>query len=161
MSVLHMLSRATKKFMETLVALSLSVLGLSVLLQIVLREAFSFALLPLDDIIPYAFSISTFAGAALLFGERGHIAITIFTDMAPAWLRNKVALFASAMVVAFLVFLLVYGFDFMLDGWYQFSPLLNIRLCYLYVIVPVCALSALLFLIAERPSTDDEAEQPQ
>ena len=150
MTVLHALAAVLRKFLNLVLVLSLAVLGLSVLAQIVLREVFGYAYLPLDDIIPYSFSLSTFAGMALLFGEGGHISITIFSDIAPAAVRKAVIWFAGLVTVVFLAFLLWIGWEFTLDGGYQYSPLLNIRLCYVYVIVPLCAFSALVFMAEKR-----------
>lgn len=159
MTFLQPLARLLRKILEIILAVSLAVLGISILIQIVLREVFSYAFLPLDDIIPYSFSLSTFAGAALLFGEKGHIAITIFSDIMPAGIRRAVTVFAEAVTVLFLLFMLYYGYEFMLDGGYQYSPLLNFRLCYVYFIVPFCALSALVFLAAGKLDNGQPEQQ--
>ena len=159
MAILRPIARLLKKLLEIVLAVSLAVLGLSILSQIVLREVFSYAFLPLDDIIPYSFSLSTFAGAGLLFGEKGHIAITVFTDIMPAGVRKAVRAFAGIVTVLFLLFMLYFGYEFMLDGGYQYSPLLNIRLCYVYFIVPLSALSALVFLAAGGEGGPTRQEQ--
>ncbi len=148
MNALRPVARLLKKLLECLLAVSMGALGLSILVQIILREAFGRTFLPLDDIIPYSFSISTFAGAGILFGEGGHIAITIFSDIMPAKIKKAIRSFAGAVTVCFLIFLLYFGWQFAMDGGYQYSPLLNIRLCYIYAIVPLCALSSLVFLAA-------------
>ena len=148
MNALRPAARFLKKLLECVLAVSMGALGLSILAQIVLREAFGRAFLPLDDIIPYSFSLSTFAGAGLLFGEGGHIAITIFSDVMPERIRKTIRAFAGIVTVCFLLFLLYFGWEFTMDGGYQYSPLLNIRLCYVYAIVPLCALSSLVFLAA-------------
>ncbi len=159
MNALRSVTWLLRKSMEGILILSLAALGLSILTQIILRAVFSRTFLALDDIIPYSFSLSTFAGAALLFGEGGHIAITIFSDFMPAGIRRAVRVFSGGVTAAFLLFLLYYGYEFMLDGGYQYSPLLNFRLCYIYAIVPLCALSGLLFLAAGR-GDKTTAEEP-
>ena len=159
MAILHPIALLLKKLLEIILAVSLAVLGLSILAQIVLREVFSNAFLPMDDIIPYSFSLSTFAGAGLLFGEGGHIAITVFIDIMPEGVRKAVRIFAGVVTVLFLLFVVYFGYEFMLDGGYQYSPLLNIRLCYVYFIVPLSALSALVFLVAGRENGSSRQEQ--
>ncbi len=156
MSVLMKASLAARKLFEFVLALSLSVLALSVLVQIVLRQALSYAYLPLDDLVPYAFSVSTFVGAALLFGENGHIAITVFSDLMPEKIRRPVRQFAWAAAAAFLLFLLVYGYGFAENGLHQYSPLLGIRLCYVYAVVPLSALAGLLFMATGGRADDSE-----
>lgn len=159
MIALRSLAWLLRKTLECVLAASLAVLGLSILTQIVLRELFSYALLPLDDIIPYSFSLTTFAGTALLFGEGGHIAITIFSDIMPAGIRRIIRIFAGVVTVLSLLFMLYFGYEFMLDGGYQYSPLLNFRLCYIYFIVPLCAFSALVFLAAGQHGEPTSEEQ--
>lgn len=149
MFIIRKLSRITRRLFEFVLVVSLAALALSVLAQIVLRQALSHTFLPLDDIIPYAFSVSTFVGAALLFGEGGHISITVFSDLVPERMRRPVIWFAGTMSAAFLLFLLVYGYEFTVNGLHQFSPLLGMRLCYVYSVVPVSALGALLFMATE------------
>lgn len=147
MALLRPVAAVLRKLMNLLLVVSLSALALSVLVQILLRELLGMTYLPLEDIIPYSFSLSTFAGAALLFGEGGHIAITIFSEILPKAIRKLILAFAGAVTVAFLLYMLWFGYDFMIDGSYQYSPLLNIRLCYIYAIVPLSALSSLIFMI--------------
>lgn len=158
MSTLRSASRVLEKLLQCVLAVSMGVLGLSILAQIILREVFGQVFLPLEDIIPYSFSLSTFAGAGLLFGEGGHIAITVFSDILPARMRNAVRRFAGVVTVCFLLFLLYFSWEFTLDGRFQYSPLLNIRLCYVYAIVPLCALSALVFLASGGIGTHEGVE---
>lgn len=156
MTLLRPLAAALRQLMNLILIVSLSALAMSVLVQIVLREIFGMTYLPLEDIIPYSFSLSTFAGTALLFGEGGHIAITIFSEILPLALRKLIIVFAGLVTVLFLLYLLWFGYEFMLDGSYQYSPLLNIRLCYVYAIVPLCALSSLIFMVV-----GDKEQEPQ
>ena len=124
-----------------------ALMTVSVFTQIILRGVFSYSFLPLDDITPYSFSIATFLGAALLFGDNGHVAITVFSEMAPAPLRKAALVFSHVVVFAFLVFFLAAGVDFAADGRFQFSPLLGIPLVYVHAVIPASAFSGLVFLI--------------
>lgn len=148
------------RLLSALVAASLSILFLSVLVQVVTREVLKFSVLCLDDIIPYAFSISTFAGAALLFREKGHIAITVISEFFPRRIRFCTIVFAEAATALFLLFFLYYGFEFWLDGRYQFSPLLRFSMFYIYPIVPLAGLSGLVFwldsILSPRPEPEDD-----
>ena len=149
MRLLRFLSLFLVRINEALLGASLGVMSLAVLIQVVLRAAFSTSFLPLDDIIPYCFSIGTFSGAALLFTESGHIAITFLADSLPPVPHRAVMLFSRSLVFLFLLLFLVVGFDFAAAGNHQFSPLLRIPLIYVFFAVPFFAVSSLVF-IAER-----------
>lgn len=160
MKLLSLAARFLRKLMSFLLAASLIMMSISVLIQICMRELFSTSILPLDDVIPYSFSISIFSGTALLFGEEGHVGITIFTDFLPAKIRNAIIVFCRAVVLLFLVYLAYFGYEFMLDGQYQFSPLLNIPLGYIYFVVPLCAVAGLVLIFDRYFSTVPPEEKP-
>lgn len=156
------LSRFLYRLLSVIIALAITVLSLSVLSQIVTRELFGFSILPLDDIIPYVFSISTFAGAAMLFKEKGHIAISVISDFMPDKLRRFALIFSEVVTAAFLVFFVYYGIEFWLDGRYQHSPLLAMRMIYVYTIIPVAGISGLVFLLDNclSPESEPSGEEP-
>ncbi len=147
MRLLQLAATILRKAMSLVLLVSLIIMSCSVLIQILVRELFSTSILPLDDIIPYSFSISIFSGASLLFGENGHVAITIFSDILPRRIRTAIIVFSHLVVLAFLVFFLYFGYEFMLDGQWQFSPLLNIPLGYIYAVVPLCALTSIVLML--------------
>ena len=153
------------RLLSVIVTIAIAVLSLSVLTQIVAREAFGFSFLPLDDVIPYTFSISIFAGAALLFKEKGHIAITVLSDFLPYGIRRCIVVFSELVITGFLIFLLIYGIIFWFDGRFQYSPLLRMRMFYIYIIVPLSALSGLVFVLdnhlspaREPPDADPDSD---
>ena len=133
--------------MRLIVGLCLAVMSLVVFIQVILRWFFSTTWLPLEDLVIYSFSISTFAGAALLFREGGHIAITFFTDRLTGRWRRIAHWITQATIAIFVVYMLVYGWEFTVEGMAQFSPLLRIPLGIVYVVVPVSALATLVFLL--------------
>ena len=135
------------RLLSAIVIIAIAVLALSVLTQILVREIFKFSILPLDDVIPYSFSISVFLGAALVFKEKGHIAITVLSDILPDKLRWCAIVFSELVIAGFLVFLLVFGVVFWLDGRSQYSPLLGIQMFYVYLAVPVAGFSGLVFIL--------------
>lgn len=154
------------RLLSVIVGVAIAILAVAVLVQIVTREAFRFSILPLDDLIPYSFSISTFAGAALLFKDKGHIAITVFSDIMPEKLRRIVVAFSECVIVGFLLFFLIYGIEFWMGGRFQYSPLLGIRLFYVYAIVPLAGFSGLVFIldnyfspVSEPPAADSARDK--
>lgn len=146
-TLVHKLSTALRKLLEAVVLVCILVVAGSVFIQVCVRELLSFSILPLDDVIPYAFSVCTFAGTGLLFKDGGHIAITVLTDLMPLGFRRLAVAFSHAVVLFFLMFLLVVGVEFWWDGRFQYSPLLHFRLVWIYTIVPLSAFSSLVFIV--------------
>lgn len=146
-ALVHKLAFLFRKLLEGIVLVCLLVVAGSVFVQVCVRELFSFSILPLDDVIPYAFSVCTFAGTALLFKDGGHIAITVLTDVMPAKFRRLAIAFSHATVLFFLMFLLIVGVEFWWDGRFQYSPLLRFQLIWVYTIVPLSAIASLIFVL--------------
>ncbi|MFQ3621024.1 MAG: TRAP transporter small permease subunit [Spirochaetales bacterium] len=147
MKLLNTLESGLVKILENLLKVCLVVMTLGVFSQVILRMIFKRTFLPIEDILPYSFSITTFAGSALLFREKGHIAITFLTDS----IRGKAGIIlqflSDVFIFVFLGIFLIWGTIFMLSGNYQFSPLLKIPLLYIFIVVPLFAFSSIVFLI--------------
>lgn len=133
--------------LETLVKVCIVLMTLGVFSQVILRTVFKMTFLPIEDILPYSFSITTFTGSALLFREKGHIAITFLADALPGIGGKIVGFIAETLTLFFLGFVLVVGTEFMIAGKYQFSPLLKIPLFYIFTVVPLFAFASLVFLL--------------
>ncbi len=155
------LAALLRRFLEIVLVACVGILTVSVLFQVFIRELFSFSYLPLEDVIPYAFSVSTFAGAALLFDEKAHIAITVLTDVMPNAIRRAAVAISEAGIFLFLLFMLYYGYEFWLDGRFQYSPLLAIKLFYIYTIVPLAAFSGLVFMLNNFLNPKPEEPNPE
>jgi len=146
--ILERFSYYLEQFNKGVLIVSLAVLVVSVVLQVFLRMIFKTAFVPLSDIISYSFPITTFSGAPLLFKQfDGHIAITFFTDLLKGKVKTFVLVIAEIMVFAVLVFILIWGTIFALNGLHQYSPALNIKMIYFFIIVPIFALSSIVFRI--------------
>jgi TRAP-type C4-dicarboxylate transport system permease small subunit len=100
----------------------------------------------LSDIISYSFPITTFTGAALLFKKAdGHIAITFLTDMLNGKIGKILHYICEFFTYVVLIYILLWGVQFAFNGQFQFSPALNIKLIYVFSVVPLFALSGLVF----------------
>ena len=133
---------------QIILIIALSTLVLSVVLQVSLRVFFKTSFVPLSDIISYSFPIATFVGAALLFKDiNGHICITFFTDLIGKKFQKILLLIAEILIFLVLSYILIWGWEFALNGRYQFSPTLKIKMVYILLVVPFFALSSIIFRI--------------
>jgi TRAP-type transport system small permease protein len=104
----------------------------------------------LVELIQYAFSIATFAGAAILFRRREHLSIGFVLNAMPARLR-KAMLWVSDLLTMLMLALLAYlSIDFIDSGMARYSPVLRLPVGWVYLIVGVALVSALLFAIEAR-----------
>jgi TRAP-type C4-dicarboxylate transport system permease small subunit len=132
---------------------------LGVFIQVLLRFIFKTTLLPIEDILPYSFSITTFTGAALLFREKGHIAITFLTDWIKGTAGKVLQVLSEILTLIFLGLFLTLGMTFMIAGRHQFSPLLKIPLLYIFVIVPFFAFAAIVFILLRYARTEKNKDK--
>lgn len=133
------------KLFNGILQICLILMTLGVFTQVLLRFFLKTTFLPIEDILPYSFSISTFAGSALLFREKGHIAITFLTDWIGGPVGSFVRFLSEVLSQAFILLFLSVGTEFMLSGRFQFSPLLKIPLIFIFSIIPLFAFASLVF----------------
>lgn len=147
MRLLRRVNVVLEHLLKVLLVVSLAYMSAAVLLQVILRWVFGTTLLAMEDGVVYAFSVSVFTGAALLFRGGGHIVLSFFVErLRPQW-QQAATRVADLVVLAFLIFLTVQGISFASDGMAQFSPSLGIRMGYVYAVVPFTAAASAAFLI--------------
>jgi TRAP-type C4-dicarboxylate transport system permease small subunit len=156
MKILERIEKWLVGIFEVLLAACLVMMTLGVFGQVILRMLFKTTFLPIEDILPYSFSISTFAGSALLFREKGHIAITFLTDWMKGAAGRAVRFLSEVFVFVFLGLFLTLGTVFMTDGRHQFSPLLKIPLLYIFIIVPLFAFASIVFVVRRNLTAGGE-----
>lgn len=152
MTAIRQVSHWLALFCQGVLGLSLAVMSLAVLIQVFLRTFFKTTWLQMEDVVVFAFSISTFIGAALVFREGGNIVISFFVDKLSPRAAAVARHFATLVVFLFFVLLLFYGTEFARNGMLQFSPLLNIPMGPVYAVLPFSALITLIFLLEQTLS---------
>lgn len=153
MTQIRQLSGWLAAFCQGVLGLCLALMSGAVLIQVILRTFFQTTWLQMEDLIPYAFSISTFLGAALVIREGGSIVITFFADYLGGRAETYIRRFAALVTVLFFLMLLYYGTRFAINGWGQYSPLLRIPVGPIYAVVPISALMTLIFLLSGKESS--------
>ncbi|MFD2740133.1 TRAP transporter small permease [Sulfitobacter aestuarii] len=105
-----------------------------------------------DEVARYLMIWMTFTGAGLALRRGGHVAITNLQDVlpSPAQIALRGAIVLS--LLAFFVFMIVTGYEYMTRMQYQRSPALRLPFKYVYAAMPIgfALLSVHLLLIA-RP----------
>ncbi|QDB79695.1 TRAP transporter small permease [Georgenia sp. 311] len=91
-----------------------------------------------EETARYIFVVLALLVAALVFSERGHIAVEIFVERLPKRFQLVVALVVEALVVAFAVYVMIYGgIAVSQNAWGQNISTLPLTIGQIYLVLPV------------------------
>ncbi len=134
--------RATELVIMALMAFLVVVVVASVIFRYVLLSPFSWS----EEVCRYVMIWLGFLGASLAVREGLHVGVEFVVNWVPprlaAWMRGL----ARAGVGAFLLIVMIYGFDLVANLWDQLSPVMEIRMTWPYLAIPVGSLLMLIQL---------------
>lgn len=123
-----------------------------------------------DEVARYLMIWMTFLGAGLALRRGGHVAISNLQDALPGRAPMVLRIGLVVILLAFFVFMIVTGQDYMTRMQYQKSPALRLPFIYIYAAMPIgfALLGVHLMLIARdfvctgryRDAPGGEAEAP-
>lgn len=101
-----------------------------------------------EDILSYSFVWTSLLAAALVFGERDHMNLTLFLDKTKPLVQLFLSLFSEVLIaiIAVAVFI-VGGKGFMNVGSMQISPTLGITMNLIYMILPISGILIIIYNI--------------
>jgi len=124
-------------FVESLCALCLSVLVLTLFVQVIIRYVFAFPLTWSQEVVAFSFTWLCFLGSAVGVKYRGHIVVDFLMDLTPVPFQKVVVSLTGIAVVAFCALLAYAGYRMMLVSHGQSTPALGLHLSYVYAALPV------------------------
>ncbi len=92
----------------------------------------------------------TMSGGALVIRGEGHVAVTLFVDALPQFLRRLVEVVRNALTIALMGALVLYGYRLCVIGMRQTAPGTDIPMSIPYLSIPVGALLIAVFLAIGR-----------
>ncbi|MEU2202544.1 TRAP transporter small permease [Isoptericola sp. NPDC019482] len=151
-----------------LCVLLLGALVLVVAWQVFTRQVLSAPSVWSEELAKYLFVWLSFFGTALVFGERGHIAVDFLVRKAPEHLQRAAAVLSQVVTFAFAALVLVYGgWQLAQLTWTQDVPSLPLMVGWLYLVLPVSGVLVLFYTVyhlvavvrgVENASTDGEPD---
>jgi TRAP-type C4-dicarboxylate transport system permease small subunit len=108
--------------------------------NVVSRYIWNYSFIWAEELSQYLMVWITFLGAGLALREGRHVAVELLQDRLPVKTKRWVRHLVAALIIAFLVALVVLGFQFALFAWEQETPVMNISLGIAYLAVPLGAL---------------------
>jgi TRAP-type C4-dicarboxylate transport system permease small subunit len=146
------LKRSTELVMMVMMAFLVVVVVASVIFRYVLSAPLSWS----EEVSRYVMIWMGFLGASLALREGLHANVDFVVAHSPAWIATWLNRVARAGTATFILIVMVYGFYLVANLWDQWSPVLEIRMTWPYMAIPVGSLLMLVQLVTPRPSTPAE-----
>lgn len=130
--------------------------------NVVSRYIWNYSFIWAEELSQYLMVWITFLGAGLALREGRHVAVELLQDRLPSKTKRRMRHLVAALIIAFLVALVVLGFQFALFAWEQETPVMNIPLGIPYLAVPLGALLLLAHIgLVYRNFVDGNLEHPE
>ena len=147
--MIERISNFMVRIMEIVSIALFAVLLLSVFLAVCDRFLFHIGLFWTEELARFLFVWLGSLTAAIMVQRRGHFAVPFLIEKLLSERGKQILDIAiSAMMLALMVLLLVYGIIYAEFARYQMSPALRIGMCYVYYSVPTGALMMIIFWTA-------------
>lgn len=141
------LERAFVRANQWLVIVLMGSMALLVFVNVVSRYVFNHSIIWVEELTQYQMIWITYLGAGLALREGRLVAVDVFEAMMPPALRRWVRAGIGVAILAFLVTLVVLGFQIASFTWTQETPVLQVPAGVPYLGVPIGALVCALHLV--------------
>lgn len=136
------------KVLGAICALLLAFMTLLATYQVVTRYAFKAPSTMSEDILSYSFVWVSLIGTALVFGQKDHMRLSLFSDKLKGSSGLALSIFTELLIMGIAVIvLLVGGKDVVGVGALQVSPTLSITMDWIYVILPLSGILIIFYNI--------------
>ncbi|MBW1659185.1 MAG: TRAP transporter small permease [Deltaproteobacteria bacterium] len=134
---------------NTLLVVLMSVMFISVCLQVFFRYVLESPLSWSEELARYAFVWISFLGAAMALGKRLHFGIDYLVNKFPPRLRAGMELITNCAILVFVLVLVVKGFQTATTARFSHSAGLNLRMDIVFDAIPVSGLIMAYYLIRQ------------
>ncbi|MCM3762094.1 TRAP transporter small permease [Alkalihalobacillus oceani] len=126
-------------------ALLLTFMTALITYQVVVRYVFKSPSTMSEDMLSYSFVWLSLLGSALVFGQRDHMKVSIFSEKLTGAGKVILSVLSECIILVIVICVFIFGGkEFMVVGALQMSPTLNIAMHWIYSILP---LSGILIVI--------------
>ena len=135
------------KIMDGVSVLCMVLILLLVIAQVAMRYIFNSPLTWSEELAVYIMVWMTFAGSVICMRDKEHVEVTILVDYLPRGLQKLAMLFSRLVSVGFLLIVIYYGFDFVLENRTVVSVANNLNMALVYSIIPLSWLGMLYYVV--------------
>lgn len=146
----RVLSRFEQGFVAAnrwLIIALMALMAVLVFANVVSRYVFNHSIIWVEELTQYQMIWITYLGAGLALREGRHVAVSIVEAMLPAGVRRAVRSVIGVAMLAFLLTLVVLGFQISAFTWSQETPVMNLPTGVPYLGIPIGALVCALHLV--------------
>lgn len=141
---------AVKRNLDRLIGIvagvSMGVVFVVTFIQVISRYCFQLNVPWSTDIIRITFIYTVFFGASIGMKEKGHLCMDLFMNMLSPRAQIYAGVIINVVLIAFLLFIVVYGIQFTLGATAQSMPYLQIPISLLYAAIPLNAAFMIFYL---------------
>ena len=153
--VSHLLRRGTEVIVMVLMAILVVIVVASVVFRYVLISPLEWS----EEVGRYMMIWLGFLAASIAVRQGLHVGVDVVVQMVgpriAVWLQGS----ARAATAVFLLIVMGYGLFLVTGLWDQWSPVLNIRMTWPYLAIPVGSFLMLIQLATPSPRTETKAEE--
>ncbi|MEK5067123.1 TRAP transporter small permease [Sporosarcina sp. FSL K6-1508] len=155
------------KVLAAICALLLAFMTVLATYQVITRYVFKAPSTMSEDMLSYSFVWVSLLGAALVFGQKDHMRLSLLSDKFKGASGLVLSIFTELLIIAIAVIVfLVGGKDFVGVGSLQTSPTLNITMDFVYAILPLSGILIIIYNLlniiqAIQKFNDSEKEELQ
>lgn len=146
MNTVNMIRKILNKILSAVVIFLMAFMTVLVTYQVAMRYVFVHPVTWSEDTLTYSFVWMSLIGTAVVFGERDHMMLTLFSDKLEG-IPKQILCIISEIVIMVLVYVLMVkgGMSVFNIGKGQVSPTLGIRMSNVYTILPVSGVFILIY----------------
>lgn len=129
-------------------ALLLAFMTLLATYQVTTRYVFKMPSTMSEDLLSYSFVWVSLLGSALVFGQKDHMRLSLFSDKLKGASGLALSIFTELLImgIAVIVFL-IGGKSFVDVGALQMSPTLDISMNWVYLILPISGVLIIIYTL--------------
>jgi TRAP-type C4-dicarboxylate transport system permease small subunit len=148
------LGRCTEFVVKVLMGFLVVVVVMSVVFRYILHSPLTWS----EEVGRYVMIWVGFLAASIAVRDGLHVGVDFVVQWSPPGLATLLRRLARASLGVFLLIVMGYGFVLVVDLWEQWSPVLNVRMTWPYLAIPVGSLLMLIQLMTPaRQGTKTEA----
>ncbi|MCZ8531947.1 TRAP transporter small permease [Psychrobacillus psychrodurans] len=126
------------KVLSGVCAALLSFMTLLATYQVITRYVFSSPSTMSEDLLSYSFVWVSLLGTALVFGQKDHMKLSIFSDNFTGTKLFALSIFTELLIMTIAVIVFLFGGTQVVGvGAIQISPTLNISMEWIYIVLPI------------------------
>ncbi len=134
------------KFLEWLCILLFVLIVIVGSYQIITRYVFNSPSTVSEELLTYSFTWLAMLSAAMVFGKRGHMAMTFFVEKLNIKTRKAIEVFNEVMIILFSAFVLIYGGVAITNlTSTQITASLGVPMSYIYFVIPLSGVIVFIY----------------